>query len=85
MSSGVLRPEVIDNYLLAERDKGKIAGPFPTPPLTNLHTGLATCIHLFSDKGLPLYLDKLGSPYPILTVLGIELDLLALQARLPKD
>lgn len=32
-----------------------------------------------------MYPDKLGGPYPILTVLGIELDLLALQARLPKD
>ena len=38
MSSVLLQPEVIDYYLLAEIDRGKIAGPFPTPPLTNLHT-----------------------------------------------
>ena len=81
MSSAVLRHQVIDNYLLAERDKGKIAGPFPTPPLTNLHTSLATCIHLFFRQGVPLYPDKLGGLYPILTVLSIELGLLALKAQ----
>ena len=36
-SSALLQPEVIDNYLLAKMDKCRIAGPFPTPPLTNLH------------------------------------------------
>ena len=38
MSSVLLQPEVIDKYLLAEMDKGRIGGCFPTPPLTNLHT-----------------------------------------------
>ena len=38
MSSALLQPEVIDNYLLAEMGKARIAGTFPTSPLTNLHT-----------------------------------------------
>ena len=39
MSSASLQPEVIDNYLLAKMDKDRIAGLFPTPPLTILYTG----------------------------------------------
>lgn len=46
---------------------------------------LATCIKLLSDWGVPLHPDKFEGPSTALTVLGIELDSLALQARLPKE
>ena len=46
---------------------------------------LATCIKLFSDWGVPLHPDKFEGPSTVMTVLGIELDSLALQARLPKE
>ena len=46
---------------------------------------LATCIKLFSDWGVPLHTDKFEGPSTVMRVLGIELDSLALQARLPKE
>ena len=45
----------------------------------NLDTG----IQQFQDWGIPLHPDKLEGPSIHLTVLGIELDSLLLQARLP--
>ena len=38
MPSALLQPSIIDLYLQNELDKGRIAGPFPIPPLPNLHT-----------------------------------------------
>ena len=49
-SSALLQPEVIDKYLLAKMDKCRMAGPFPTPPLTNLHT---SCFGMISKKHQP--------------------------------
>ena len=46
---------------------------------------LATCIKLFSDWGVPLHPDKFEGLSTVMTVRGIELDSLALQARLPKE
>ena len=37
MPSALLQPSVTDDYLRNELDKGRIAGPFKTPPLPNLH------------------------------------------------
>ena len=37
MLSASLQPSVIDDYLRAELAKGRVAGPFSTPPLPNLH------------------------------------------------
>ena len=35
--SASLQPSVIDSYLQNELVKGRIAGPFPTPPIPDLH------------------------------------------------
>ena len=64
--------------------------------LDDFHTlgphGSSTCQHnldnsmyCFSKLGIPLHPDKFEGPSTCLTVLGIELDLLLLQARLAKD
>ena len=42
-------------------------------------------IDCFSKLGIPLHPDKHEGPSTCLTILGIELDLLNLQARLPQD
>lgn len=55
------------------------------PPTHRSEQNLATCIKRFSDWGIPLHPDKFEGPSTVLTVLGIELDSLALQARLPKE
>ena len=46
---------------------------------------LDTCVCLFAEWGIPLHPEKLEGPSTCLTVLGIELDSIALQAHLPKD
>ena len=54
------------------------------PPASDVClTNLATCLQLCSDLGLPLHPDKLEGPTTCLTILGIELDSVKLQARLP--
>ena len=45
-------------------------------------TNLATCLQLCSDLSLPLHPNKLEGPTTFLTMLGIELDTVKLQARL---
>lgn len=55
------------------------------PDSPQCEQNLATCIKLFSDWGVPLHPDKFEGPSTVMTVLGIELDSLALQARLPKE
>ena len=37
MPSASLQPSVIDQYLLSELEKGRVAGPFPASPIPNLH------------------------------------------------
>lgn len=37
MPSASLQPSVIDQYLLTELDKGRVAGPFAIAPIPNLH------------------------------------------------
>ena len=37
MLSASLQPSVIDQYLLTEREKGRVAGPFLISPIPNLH------------------------------------------------
>ena len=46
---------------------------------------LEICVQRFSEWGIPLHPAKLEGPSTRLTVLGIELDSLQLQARLPQD
>ena len=33
MASALLNPQVLENYLQSEDKTGKVAGPFPQPPL----------------------------------------------------
>ena len=44
-----------------------------------------SCFQQFQDLGIPHHPDKLEGTSTLLTVLGIELDSLLLQARLPQD
>ena len=37
MPSASLQPSVIDDYLYTELVKGRVAGPFSSPPLPHLH------------------------------------------------
>ena len=37
LQSATLHPSVIDKYLQTEVGNGRVAGPFPSPPLSNLH------------------------------------------------
>jgi len=37
MRSAIEHPDVIDEYLAIEIAKGRVAGPFATPPFPNLH------------------------------------------------
>ena len=46
---------------------------------------LQSCLQLCSELGLPLHPDKLEGPSTCLTILGIELDSIELQARLPEN
>ena len=55
------------------------------PNSSQCEQSLAACIKLFADWGVPLHPDKLEGPSTVMTVLGIELDSVALQARLPKE
>ena len=57
-------------------------GP-PNSPLCQ--NNVNTCVQLLSEWGIPLHPDKLEGPSTCLMVLGIELDSMRLQARLPQD
>jgi hypothetical protein len=46
---------------------------------------LDTCVQLCKEWGIPLHPDKLEGPSTCITVLGIEIDTVKLQARLPKE
>lgn len=70
------------DFLLHYLDDFHTLGPPNSPVCQN---NLDTCVRLFKDWGIPLHPDKLEGPSTCLTVLGIELDSLALQARLPQD
>ena len=56
------------------------------PPASSVcRRNLQACIWLCSRLGLPLHPDKLEGPSTCLSILGIELDSVTLQARLPAD
>ena len=57
-------------------------GPPASPVCYN---NLQACIQLCSKLGLPLHPDKLEGPSTCLSIQGIELDTIRLQARLPTD
>ena len=56
------------------------------PPASSVcYNNLQACIQLCSKLGLPLHPDKLEGPSTCLSILGIELDSVRLQARLSID
>lgn len=70
------------NFLLHYLDDFHTLGP---PNSSACQNNVDTCVRLFKEWRIPLHPDKLEGPSTCLTVLGIELDSLALQARLPHD
>ena len=69
------------NFLLHYVDDFHTLGPPNSPVCQN---NVNTCVQLFLEWGIPLHPDKLEGPSTCLTVLGIELDSMTLQARLPQ-
>ena len=56
------------------------------PPGSSVcQTNLDRSIDCFSKHGVPLHPDKLEGQSTCLTILGIKLDALTLQVRLPQD
>ena len=70
------------SFLLHYLDDFHTLGP---PNSQTCQRNVDTSIHQFQDWGIPLHPDKVESPSTILTVLGIELDSLLLQAHLPQE
>ena len=62
-----------------------ISTPFGPPNSQACQRNLDTCIQQFWDWEILLHLYKLEGPSTLLTALGIELDSLLLQARLPQE
>ena len=70
------------SFLLHYLDDFHTLGP---PNSQTCQRNLHTCIQQFQDWGIPLHPDKLEGPSTLLTVLGIDLDSLLFQARLPQE
>jgi len=69
-------------FLMHYLDDFHTLGP---PGSSVCQTNLDRSIDCFSKLGVPLHPDKIEGPSTCLTILGIELDSLTLQARLPRD
>ena len=78
----VLKKQYDVRFLLHNLDDFHTMGP---PNCQTCQRNIDTSIQQFQDWEIPLHPDKLESPSTILTVLGIELDSLLLQARLPQE
>ena len=78
----ILRHNYGLNFLLHYLDDFYTLGP-PNSPACRYN--LDTCIWLLKDWHIPLHPDKVEGCSTCLTVLGIELDSLTLQACLPCD
>ena len=78
----ILRHNYGIDFLQHYLDDFHTLGP-PNSPVCQRN--LDTCIRSFADWGIPLHPDKFEGPSTCLTVLGIELDSIKLQARLPQD
>ena len=70
------------SFLMHYLDDFHTLGP---PGSSTCQLNLDNSIYCLSQLGIPLHQDKFEGPSTCLTVIGIELDLLLLQARLPKD
>ena len=72
-------PSVIDSYLQNELVKGKIAGPFPTPPIANLHiSSFGVIPKKHQPRKWRLILD-LSSPTGASVTDGIPKDMFSVQ------
>ena len=69
------------NFLLHYLENFDTFGPPNSPVCQN---NVNTFVQMFSEWGIPLLPDKLEGSSTCLTVLGIELDSMTLQARLPQ-
>ena len=78
----VLKKQYDVSFLLHYLDDFHTLGP---PNFQTCQRNLDTCIQQFHDWRIPLHPDKLEGPSTLLTVLGIELDSLLLQVRLPQE
>ena len=78
----ILRHNYGIDFLQHYLDDFHTLGP-PNSPVCQRN--LDTCIRSFDEWGIPLHPDKFEGPSTCLTVLGIELDTIKLQARLPQD
>lgn len=70
------------DFLLHYLDDFHTLGP---PSSQICQRNLDTCIQYFKEWSIPLHPDKLVGPSTCIVILGIELDTIKLQARLPKD
>ena len=77
----VLKKQYV-RFLLHNLDDFHTLGP---PNSQTCQRNIDTSIQQFQDWGISLHPDKLESPSTILTVSGIELDSLLLQACLPQE
>ena len=82
MLDWILRLNCCLKFLLHYLDDFYTLGP-PNSPVCQYN--LDTCIRLFKDWHITLHPEKVEGPSSRLTVPGIELDSLTLQARLPCD
>ena len=82
LAEWVLKKKYDVNFLLYYLDDFHTLGP---PNSQACQRNLDTCIQQFWDWEILLHLYKLEGPSTLLTALGIELDSLLLQARLPQE
>ena len=74
--------DLMELVLKKQYDDFHTLGP---PNSQTCQRNLDTCIQQFQNWGIPFHTDKLEGPSTFLTVLGIELDSLLLQARLLQE
>ena len=79
MPSAYLQPSIIDSYLQTELHKGRIAGPFPMPPLPNLHTNRFGVIPKKHQPGKWRLILDLSSPVGASVNDGIPKDVFSVQ------
>ncbi len=79
LPSGYIQSRGVDCCLHYLDDYFFVESPHVTASL------LTTATHTLSELGIPLGLDEVQGPTTCLTFLGIELDTVAMTARLPED
>ena len=82
LAEWILKENYDINFLLHYLDDFHTLGPLNSPTCKQ---NLDICVQRFSEWGISLHPAKLEGPSTRLTVLGIELDSLQLQACLPQN